>query len=97
MTAAADQDREAVLALLADGVNVNAARPDGATALLWTAHWDDVELVRRLLEAGADVNAADDHGVTPLERAAENASAAMVETLLAAGAPAPPPPSGARG
>ena len=86
VTAAADQDREAVLALLDDGADVNAARPDGATALLFSAHWDDVELAKRLLEAGAGVNAADDHGVTALERAAENASCAMVEMLLAAGA-----------
>ena len=86
VAAAAAQDREAVLALLGEGVDANAARPDGATALLWAAHWDDVELVERLLRAGAYVNAADDHGVTPLERAAENASVAMVEMLLAAGA-----------
>ena len=86
MTAAAGQDRAAAIALLAEGVDVNAARADGATALLWAAHWDDVDLVERLLAAGADVNAADDHGVTALERAAENASLAMVETLLAAGA-----------
>ena len=85
-TAAANQDREAVETLLAAGVDVDAARPDGATALLWAAHWDDVDLVERLLAAGADVNLADDHGVTALERAAENASLAMVEALLAAGA-----------
>ncbi len=86
VTAAADQDRAAVLGLLDEGVDVNVARPDGATALLWAAHWDDIELARRLLDAGADVNAADDHGVSPLERAAENASVLMVGTLLAAGA-----------
>ena len=86
VTAAADQDRDAVRALLAEGVDVNAARADGATALLWAAHWDDVELVERLLAAGAHVNAADDHGVTALGRAAENASLAVVETLLGAGA-----------
>ena len=88
VTAAADQDREAVLALLNEGVDVNAQRADGTTALLWAAHWDDVELAERLLAAGADVNAADDRGVTALERAAENASLAMVETLLAVGADA---------
>ena len=88
VTAAADQDREAVLTLLAEGVDVNAARADGTTALLWAAHWDDVELAERLLAAGADVNAADDRGVTALERASENASLAMVERLLAAGADA---------
>ena len=85
VAAAADQDREGVLALLGEGVDVSVARPDGATALLWAAHWDDIDLVERLLQAGADVNAADDHGVTPLERAAENASVVMVEMLLAAG------------
>ena len=86
VAAAAGQERETVLALLDEGADVNVARPDGATALLWAAHWDDVELVERLVRAGADVNAADDHGVTPLERAAENAGVVMVEMLLAAGA-----------
>ena len=65
---------------------MNAARADGATALLWAAHWNDLETVDLLLRAGAKVNAADDHGVTPLARACENASAAMVDKLLDAGA-----------
>ena len=60
--------------LLKEGVDVNVARADGATALLWAAHWDDREAVELLLRAGANVNAADDHGVTPLARACENAS-----------------------
>ena len=85
VNAAAERDADAVRTLLAEGVDVNAARPDGVTALLWAAHWDDPEMVDLLVRAGADVTAADDHGVTPLERAAENASLAMVETLLAAG------------
>ena len=84
--AAADQDARTVRALLNEGVDVNATRGDGATALLWAAHWDDLETAEVLLRADADPNAADDHGVTPLGRAAENASAAMVETLLRAGA-----------
>ena len=29
-------------ALLKQRVDVNAAQPDGATALHWAAHWDDV-------------------------------------------------------
>ena len=86
--AAAEQDTEAVRALLDEGVDVNTARADGATALLWAAHWDDLPMVERLLRAGANVNATDDHGVTALERAAENTSPAMVETLMAAGASA---------
>ncbi len=86
VTAVANQDRDAALALLAAGADVDAARADGATALLWAAHRDDLDLARRLIAAGAAVDAADDHGVTALERAAENASLAMVEMLIAAGA-----------
>ena len=86
--AAAAQDAPAVRSLLDEGVDVNARRADGATALLWAAHWDDLKTVGLLLRAGADVDAADDHGVTPLHRAAENASPAMTDALLAAGADA---------
>ncbi len=86
VTAAANQDRGKVLALIAEGADVNETRADGATTLLWTAHWDDLELTRLLLSAGADVEAVEDHGVTPLARAVENTSLAMVETLIAAGA-----------
>ena len=86
--AVAAQDAAAVEAWLAGGADVNARRPDGATALTWAAHWDDLALAARLLEAGADPDAGDDHGVTPLERAAENASLAMVELLLDGGADA---------
>ena len=88
MTAVAEQDTPTVLALLAEGVDVNTPRADGATALLWAAHWDALDTVDLLLQAGADVNTADDHGVTPLSRAAENASLTMVERLLKAGADA---------
>ena len=84
--AAAAQDTALVRSLIDEGVDVNAARADGATALLWAAHWDDAATVELLLRAGADLNAADDHGVTPLARACENASAAVVERLLDAGA-----------
>ena len=72
--------------LLNEGVDVNATRADGVTALLWAAHWDDQATADLLLEAGADPNAAEDQGVTPLARAAENTSVAMVSKLLAAGA-----------
>ncbi len=61
-------------------------QPDGATALHWAAHWDDLDTAALLLRAGADVNAANDFGVTPLSIACTNASAPMVERLLAAGA-----------
>ena len=86
VTAVATQDTAAIQALLDEGVDVNTPRADGATPILWAAHWDDLATVDRLLHAGADANVADDNGVTALERAAENASEAMVEKLLAAGA-----------
>jgi ankyrin repeat protein len=84
--AAADQDRNAVRALVAKNADVNAARADGATALLWAAHWDDLAMAEVLLKAGAKVDAADDYGVTALARASENASEPMVTRLLQAGA-----------
>ena len=88
VTAVADQDTETVQALLAEGVDVNTPRADGATALLWATHWSAVDTVDLLLRAGADVNASDDHGVTPLARAAENAGFPLVDQLLTAGADA---------
>ena len=84
--AAVAQDRAAVRRLLKEGVDVNAARADGTTALLYATHWDDLETVELLLQAGARVNAADDHGVTPLSRACENGNPGMVAKLLSVGA-----------
>lgn len=86
VNAAAEQDKVAIRALLKQGVDVNAARADGVTALLWAAHFNDLESVTLLLGAGARVNVADDHGMTPLAQACENTNLAMVEKLLAAGA-----------
>ena len=82
---AADADR--VRALAADpAVDVNAAGPDGATALHWAVHEDDAALVGLLIEAGADVSAANRYGVRPLSLAAENGNAAVARMLLDAGA-----------
>jgi ankyrin repeat protein len=80
------QDRAAVTALLKQNADVKAKQPDGATALHWAAHWDDLDVAAQLLRAGADVNAANDFGVTPLSIACTNASAPMVNRLLTAGA-----------
>ena len=82
------QNREAVRALLAEQLDVNATQGDGATALHWAAHWDELDTAELLIRAGANVNAANDYEVTPLLLACTNANAAMVELLLAAGADA---------
>jgi uncharacterized protein len=80
------RDARTVDTLLARKMEVNAPQPDGASALHWAAHYDDLALVRRLIAAGANANAANDHGVTPLALACENGSAAIATALLAAGA-----------
>ena len=84
--AAQQADWAAVRALLDQGADVTVRQGDGATALHWTAYWDELELADLLIDAGAGVNAANDLGVTPLWAATENGSAAMVRRLLEAGA-----------
>ena len=79
---------EAVMALLEQGAAVNERQADGATALHWAVHWDDVASAKALIQAGAHVNVENELGVTPLFIATADASAVMVETLLAAGADA---------
>jgi ankyrin repeat protein len=84
--AAKRQDRAAVIALVNRGTDTNAAQPDGATALHWAAHWDDIEMATALLKAGAHANAANDNGITPLALACTNGSVAMTTALLKGGA-----------
>jgi TPR repeat protein len=84
--AAEQRDTAAVVRLLQGHVDVNIAQPDGATALHWAAHWDDVGLARELLTAGARAQVVNDYGVSPLTLAAVNGSAAMLGLLLDAGA-----------
>ena len=86
--AAKRQDSQAVRTLVEQQVDVNTAEADGATALHWAAHWNDLDTAHLLLRAGANADVANDYGVTPLALACTNASDAMVATLLAAGADA---------
>jgi ankyrin repeat protein len=80
------RDRAALADLLKQKADVNAPQPDGATALSWAAHWNELETADQLIRAGANANAANELGVTPLMLAALNGSGQMVEKLLAAGA-----------
>ena len=84
--AAQHRDTATVRTLLTQRANVNAAQPDGTTALHWAAHWNDVETVRLLLSAGADPKVANRFGASPLSEAAALGSAPIVEALLKAGA-----------
>src|SRR5262245_36494536 len=81
-----NRNTEAVRTLLQKKADVNTPQADGATALHWAAHWNDVETADLLVAAGANVNAANREGVKPLAIASLNGSAAMIERLLKAGA-----------
>jgi len=80
------QDPQRVRALLLQHADVNGRFEDGSTALLWAAHWNDLQTAELLVRAGADPNAANDLRMTPLSQACTNGSAAFVNLLLAAGA-----------
>lgn len=77
---------ETVRTLIGTGADVNLRQGDGATALHWAAHRNDLDAADLLIAAGAGVNAANELGATPLWLAAMNGTAPMVTRLLAVGA-----------
>ncbi len=86
IAAVKSEDPDAVAALLGEATDVDAAQPDGATALHWAAFRDSLAIADLLIDAGADVSVSNELGATPLWLAADNGSAPMVARLLAAGA-----------
>ena len=86
IAAVKDQDTAAARELITQNVDVNSPQADGATALHWAVHRDDLETVNMLIEAGANVSVTNDFGVMPLSLACTNGNASIVETLLKAGA-----------
>jgi ankyrin repeat protein len=86
VNAAKDQDAQQVRTLLSGHPDVNIRSQDGSTALLWAAHWNDLQMGALLVRAGADANAANDFKMTPLSQACTNGSAGFVDLLLKAGA-----------
>jgi ankyrin repeat protein len=84
--AAQNRDTTALRALVKQHAAINAAQPDGTTALHWAAHWNDTDAVNLLLSAGANAKAANRYGATPLSEAAALGNATVIEALLKAGA-----------
>ncbi|MGH9943723.1 MAG: ankyrin repeat domain-containing protein [Pyrinomonadaceae bacterium] len=86
VSAAEAGDVESLKALLAAGVDVNAAAGYGKTALIAASAKGHADIVRRLLDAGADVNASKADGFTALISAVFFGHEKVVRTLLAHGA-----------
>jgi ankyrin repeat protein len=84
--AAMRRDTAGVRTLLRAGADVNAAQPDGMTALHWTALGNDLETMNVLLFAGAATEALTRVGAyTPLHLASSRGHADAVARLVAAG------------
>jgi ankyrin repeat protein len=79
-------ERDAALALVADGADVRAAQSDGTTALHWAAYHGEVELAAALLAAGAEPNVINAYGSTPLAEAIRVIDTDLVAVLLEGGA-----------
>lgn len=84
--AAMKRNTSALRSLLQQKADANAPQADGATALHWAVHFDDLDMVQLLIRSGANVKAANRFGVTPLALACINGRARIVEELLKAGA-----------
>jgi ankyrin repeat protein len=84
--AARNRDVNRINFLLGQHADVKTTAGDGSTALLWSAHWADLDVADLLLQAGADPNAANDLRMTPLSQACTNGSDPFVRLLLKSGA-----------
>jgi ankyrin repeat protein len=86
--AAKQGNRQAVQALLQQGLDVNGWDKAGTPALHWAVRVNDQDMVTLLLSAGADVNGANRYGQAPIHVAVQHRHAVLVQRLLEAGASA---------
>src|SRR5579862_83279 len=63
-------DRQAALAMIAEGADVNQTQLDGSTPLHWAVYRVDRELVAALLKKRARANVVNRYGASPLTEAA---------------------------
>src|SRR3984957_3320375 len=81
ISAAMDDDPNAVRALIQQKTDVNARAADATTALHWAVRANDLAMVESLLAAGADAKAQDRYGLTPVSLAWSNANARILKRL----------------
>jgi ankyrin repeat protein len=86
IAAVKNSDPAAVRALLQKHADINAADPDGTTALHWAAYQGEADVAALLIKAGANVNARTALGITPLKLAVSIANLPVVTALVNAGA-----------
>jgi len=77
-------DREAALAVIRSGADVNALQADGTSPLLWAVNRVDHQMVKELLQRGAKPDVRNSLGATPLCEATSLADLELVESLLKA-------------
>jgi ankyrin repeat protein len=70
--------------LSAPGIDINAQKPDGITALHVAVKHGKDDVVKALINKGADVNIADNTGWTPLMFTAEKGPLTTMQALLSA-------------
>jgi uncharacterized protein len=70
LQAAQHGDKEAILALLQQGADINVKDVQGRTPLMIATYQHNTDLVRTLLQAGANVNIRDNNKANPLLHAA---------------------------
>jgi ankyrin repeat protein len=72
--------------LLAEGASIDAASPNGTTALMMAVREEKFSTAELLIERGADVNRRNENGATALAWAERSEDRALVERLKRAGA-----------
>jgi len=85
MRAARDGEKDNVIALLEQGVDVNARDAFGWTALTYGAAKGDKGIVKALLEKGVDMNAGGEIDYSPLMAAAAYGRNSIIELLIEKG------------
>ena len=68
--------------LLSAKPDINAAQPDGCTALHWAVFHESAKAVKALLDAGADVSLKNRYDIPPLHLACVNGNRKIVRMLL---------------